>query len=228
MLDEQGVHIFYAIIALGLGHLSTIVLSATPITAEKESRSWPLLLTTTLDDKSILFGKWVGVLRRCLPAWIWLLGHVAIFSLAGFIHPMAIFQIGLLVAWSVVFLSGSGLYFSSRFKHTTTAVTMNVALAIVLWAIVPILMGMIGSFFRDCRKLAEMYMDTNPFVHAAAILEATVGGLDRYSWFCFRHKDSLSAMESTIWILVCTAGYILLGGLFAWRAKCRFRRHIFK
>ncbi|MFC1634543.1 ABC transporter permease subunit [Planctomycetota bacterium] len=228
MLDEEGVHISYVVIALGIGLLSTVVLSATSITAEKESRSWPLLLTTTLDDRAILLGKWAGILRRCLPAWVWLLGHVTIFSLAGFIHPVAILQIGFLTAWSLVFLSGSGLYFSSRFKHTTTAVTMNFALAIVLWAIVPILMGMMGSIFHDSRGLAELYMDTNPFVHAAAILEATVGGLDKYRWFCFRHQDELSVFESTIWILVCTAGYMFLGCLFAWRAKCRFRHHIFK
>lgn len=228
ILSEQGIHVSYVVVALGLGLLSTVVLSATSITAEKESRSWPLLLATTLDDRAILFGKWAGILRRCLPAWIWLLGHVTIFSLTGFIHPAAVLQIGLLAAWSLVFLSGSGLYFSSRFKHTTTAVTMNFALAIVLWAIVPILMGMMWAFFRDSRKLAETYMDTNPFVHAATILKATVGDLDRYRWFSFSGGNSLTAIGSTIWISVCTAGYMVLGCLFAWRAKCFFRRNIFK
>lgn len=228
ILTEKGIHASYVVVALGLGLLSTVVLSATSITAEKESRSWPLLLVTTLDDRAILFGKWAGILRRCLPAWIWLLGHVTVFSLAGFIHPVAILQIGLLAAGSLVFLSGSGLYFSSRFKHTTTAVTMNVALAIVIWAVVPILMGMMGAFFRDSRELAEFYMDTNPFVHAVTILEATVGDLDRYRWFSHIGGESLTVVESTIWIFACTMGYMLLGCLFAWRAKCCFRRHIFK
>ena len=227
VLADEETHIWYVIIELGLGLLFTVVLSATCITSEKESRSWPLLLATTLDDKAILIGKWAGILRRCLPAWIWLFGHVIIFSLAGFIHPVAILQIGLLVTGTWVFLSGGGLYFGSRFKHTTTAVTMNLALAVVLWAIVPILMGMIGEFFRGSRDLAEAYMDTNPFVHVAAILQATVGDLHDYRWFKFRGGDSLNFVESTIWIVVCTAGYMFLGGLFAWRAKCRFRHHIF-
>ena len=227
MLDDQDTHMLYVIIALGLGLLSTVVLSATCITSEKESHSWPLLLATTLNDKSILIGKWAGIFRRCLPAWIWLFGHVIIFSLTGFIHPVAILQIGLMVAGILVFLSGSGLYFGAFYKHTTTAVTMNFALVIVLWIIMPILMGTMGSFFDDSRSLAEAYMDTNPFVHAAAILEATVGHLDDYRWFKFRGGDSLDVVESTLWIVVCTAGYMFLGGLFAWRAKCRFRRHIF-
>ena len=227
ILDDEDIHMSYVTVALGLGLLSTVVLSATCITSERESRTWPLLLATTLDDKAIVFGKWVGILRRCLPAWIWLFGHVTIFSLGGLIHPVVIFQMGLLVAWSLVFLSGSGLYFSSCFKHTTTAVTMNCALAIVLWAILPIFFGIVGGLFSACREVAEVYMDTNPFVHAVAILEATVGGLDDFRWFSFRGKDSLSIIESTIWMLICTAGYTLSGFLFAWRAKSRLRRHIF-
>jgi len=229
LLDDDEIHVSYATVALGLGVLSTLVLSATPITSEKESRSWPLLMATTLDDRAILFGKWAGIIRRCLPAWGWLAAHVIIFSLAGFIHPVAIFQIGLLGVWTLVFLSGSGLYFGSRFKHTTTAVTMNFALAIALWAIVPILVGIMAELFRDLdvRQLAEVYMDTNPFVHVIAVLVATVGGLDEYRWFCFHQNHPLTTMQSTFWILECTAGYVFLGCLFAWRAKCRFRRHIF-
>jgi len=227
LLDDEEVHISYVVVALGLGLLSTVVLSATCITSEKESRSWPLLLATTLDDRAILFGKWGGILRRCLPAWVLLFGHVTVFSLAGFIHPLAILHIGILAAWSLVFLSGSGLYFSSRFKHTTTAVTMNFALAMVLWAILPILMGLMGELFHESRYFAETYMDTNPFVHAVAITNATVGELDAYHWFYFYRKDPLNAIQSSVWILECTAGYMFLGFLLAWSAKRRFRRHIF-
>lgn len=227
ILDDEETHITFVLIALGIGILSSIVLSATCITSEKESRSWPLLLATTLDERSILIGKWIGILRRCLPAWIWLFVHVIIFSLAGFIHPIAIVQLGLMAAWAIIFLSGSGLYFGARFKHTTTAVTMNFALAIVLWAIIPILMAIMGELFRGSRDLAELYMDTNPFVHVAAILEATVGNLEEYHWFSFSGRDSMNVVESTVWSVVCTVGYMFYGGLFAWRAKCRFRHHIF-
>ncbi|MBN2312597.1 MAG: ABC transporter permease subunit [Sedimentisphaerales bacterium] len=227
MLDDEDTHISFVLIALGLGLLSTVVLSATCITSEKESRSWPLLLATTLDDRAILFGKWAGILRRCLPAWIWLLGHMVIFSLAGFIHPVAILQIVCMAMGTLIFLSGSGLYFSSCFKHTTTAVTMNFALAILLWAILPILMFMMGEFFCGSRDPAEVYMDTNPFIHVIAILEATVGRMEAYQWFSFRRGNSRNIVESTIWIVACASGYILLGLLFAWRAKSRFRRHIF-
>ena len=227
MLVHEDTHISFVLIALGLGLLSTVVLSATCITSEKESRSWPLLLATTLDNRAILIGKWAGILRRCLPAWIWLFGHVIIFSLAGFIHPVAILQIGCMAIGTLIFLSGSGLYFGSRFKHTTTAVTMNFGLAIALWVILPLMMCMMGEFFRGSRDLAEAYMDTNPFVHVVAILEATGGRMEAYQWFSFRGGKALNVEESTIWIVVCASGYILMGLLFAFRAKSRFRRHIF-
>lgn len=210
--------------------LFTIVLPATSITSERESRSWPVLLATPLDDKDILLGKLVGSLRRCLPAWLLLLGHIIIFSLAGFIHPLAIIHTGILVTWIAVFLSGSGLYFSSSFKHTTTAVLMNFTLAAVIWAILPLLMAIIASIntplTRDARKLVEAYLDTNPFVQTVTIMWATATESDvqNYNWPGF---GFMNAAKSTAWILTCMVGYMLLSLLFAWRAKHRFRRNIF-
>jgi ABC-type transport system involved in multi-copper enzyme maturation permease subunit len=231
-LDEEGVHATYAIIFLGIGTLFTIVLPATSITTEIESRSWPVLLATPLNDKDILLGKFVGALRRCYPAWLLLFGHIIAFSLIGFIHPFAIIQTVILVTWIVTFLSGSGLYFSSRFKHTTTAVLMNFALAVAIWAILPLLMAIISEinspFRNELRDVSEAYIDTNPFVHMGNIMMATVGEnphrIGNYYW---PGQGTLNVVGSTIWMLVCMVGYILIGFMFAWRAKCQFRRKIF-
>jgi ABC-type transport system involved in multi-copper enzyme maturation permease subunit len=231
-LDEEEVHATYAVIFLGIGTLFTIVLPATSITSEIESRSWPILLVTPLDDKDILLGKFIGTLRRCYPAWLLLFGHIIAFSLLGFVHPFAIIQTAILVTWTAIFLSGSGLYFSSRFKHTTTAVLMNFALAAVIWAILPLLMAIISEinspFRNELRDVSEAYIDTNPFVHMGNIMIATVGEkphrIGNYHW---PGQGTLNVFGSTIWMLVCMVGYILIGFLFAWRAKCQFRRKIF-
>ena len=211
--------------------LFTIVLPATSITSERESRSWPVLLATPLNDKDILLGKFIGALRRCFPAWLLLLGHIIVFSLAGFIHPLAIIQIGMLVTWIAVFLSGSGLYFSSRFKHTTTAVMMNFTLAAAIWAILPLLMAIVASinapFTRDARELVDIYIDTNPFVHVGNIMIATVSEKPAMGSYFWPGHGTLNATESTVWMSACMVGYILIGFLFAWRAKHRFRRNIF-
>ena len=225
ILDEEGIHILYVFIFMCLGMLFTIVLPATCITSEKESRSWPLLLATTLSDWKIISGKFIGILRRCLPIWFVLFGHIIVFTLAQMIHPIAIIQMAILVAWIVVFLSGTGLYFSSRFRRTTTAVIMNFALAAVIWAIVPLLLVLIAQMTHE-HDFLEAYMDTNPFFHAIVVMDSTIGHwgrLGKYYWITSR----LDAVESTIWMLTCMLGYMFLGFLFVWRAKCRLRRNIF-
>jgi ABC-type transport system involved in multi-copper enzyme maturation permease subunit len=231
-LDDDEVHATYAIIFLVIGMLFTIVLPATSITTEIESRSWPILLVTPLDDKDILLGKFIGALRRCFPAWLFLFGHIIAFSVIGFIHPFAIVQTGILVTWIAIFLSGSGLYFSSRFKHTTTAVLMNFALVAAIWAILPLLMAIVASintpFTRELRDLVEAYIDTNPFVHMGNIIIATVGEKPyRIGSYYWPGQGTLNVIGSTILMLVCMVGYILIGLMFAWRAKCQFRRKIF-
>ncbi len=226
-LDDEDTHNFYAVVFLVIGILFSTVLASTCITAEKEARSWPLLMATTLNDGEILLGKFVGILRRCFPAWLLLFGHVILFSLAGIIHPVAIFQLGLLAIWIVAFLGGTGLYFSSCFKRTTTAVLMNFAIAALVWGVLPLLLAISAGLTRELRPVAEVYMDTNPFVHAVVIMEAAVSDRGRYDWVSFRSSQARGGLTSAIWMLVCAAGYVSLGLLFAWRAKRRFRRSIF-
>jgi len=225
ILDEEPIQILYVFIFMCLGMLFTIVLPATCITSEKESRSWPLLLATTLSDWKIISGKFIGILRRCLPIWLVLFGHVILFTFTGWIHPVAIIQMAILVSWIVVFLSGTGLYFSSRFRRTTTAVIMNFALAAVIWAIVPLLLVLIAQMMHE-HEVLEAYMDTNPFVHVVVVMGGTInrgGSLGNYYWMGFGSTD---AVESTIWMLTCMLGYMFLGFLFVWLAKRRLRRNI--
>lgn len=227
LLDDEEIHNVYAFIFVAIGVLFTAVLSSTSITSEKEARSWPLLLATTLDDSEILLGKFVGIARRCIPVWILLLGHTVVFSLTGLIHPVAVLQMALLAGWIVGFLACTGLYFSSCFKHTTAAVLMNFAVVAILWAVLPFLLTILGSIDRDMRPMVEAYMDTNPFVHAIVIMEATIDNPGNYRWVSFNSSEFTGILGSTSWMLICAAGYFFVGFLFTMRAKKRFRRNIF-
>ncbi len=225
-LDDSDTHTIFAVVFLLLGIVFTVILTSTGITTEKEARSWPILLTTTLDDRQILFGKYIGTLRRLLPVWILLFAHVIIFSLDGKINPVAVIQIMILVAWIVTFLFCTGVYFSSRFKHTTTAVIVNMIFAAAIWVFIPILLFVLDQFLHvgNMEKYAETYSDTNPFLHAVVIINANTGASGgNYTWASFH----ANAFMSTIWMLACLAGYTFVGLLFAWRAKCRFRKNIF-
>jgi len=130
----------------------------------------------------------------------------------------------ILVAWIVVFLSGTGLYFSTRFKHTTTAVIANFALAGVIWALVPIVMLMIVGITQGDIDLVSGLMDTHPFFQAGVAVIGATGSSGIYYW---PGMESSDVAESTIWMLACMVGYMLIGWLFVWRAKYRLRRNIF-
>jgi ABC-type transport system involved in multi-copper enzyme maturation permease subunit len=224
MLTDPEVHATYIVIFLFLGMLFTAVLPATCVTSEKESQTWPLLMTTALSDWQIVWGKFLGAVRRSAPAWLFLIGHVAVFTLAGIIHPVGAVQLAILVTWVVFFLSGSGLYFSARFRHTTTAVIANVALAVGLWAVVPLLLAIGLGIAGIGSDVLLVYMDMNPVVHAAVITDATAksGGLTAYNWV----EGGISDVgEATGWILLAFVLYVVAGLAFIARAGARIRRN---
>ena len=226
MLDEEEAQTTYIVIFLGLGMLFSVVLPATCITSEKESRTWPLLLTTTTGDGDIITGKLVGALRRCLPAWLFLVGHVLLFTLMGFIHPFGVVQLAILVVWVMFFLSSTGVYFSVRFKHTTTAVIANMGLAAGLWAIFPLLLGLLLMGTHADTDVLEVYLDTNPVVHAIVIALASSGrgGIDDYEWV---NGNSSSVFRATAWMLLCFTLYVGVAVMFTKRAIKRLRLNSF-
>ncbi len=230
-LDNLGVQALYLSTLGVVGGLFAIILPAASVTSEKESRCWPILLVTTLSDWQILLGKIIGTLRRCVPTWFLMFGHLIVFTIIGYIHPVALIHIPILVTWVVIFFLGTGIYFSSRFKHTTTAVIMNFTFAAVIWGLVPLLMFLFANVTRTSDDFAERYMNINPLFQGVVILDGTCGKWHaqrsvtelHYSWI----RNGRNAIESTGFLLSSMLGYMLIGSLFAWRAKCRFRKHIF-
>jgi len=209
-------HAAYIGIFMGLGALSVTVFSATCIASEKEARSWPLLLTTTVSDWEILVGKVVGVLRRSLPVWVMLLVYLIPF---GGIAAFGVLGVIVLVIGTIVFLCGTGLYVSSRLRRTSAAVAANFVLAGSVWGILHFLIALcvrafqhIFTVFTDDRfyrrSLIDRFWETVPFVQAME----TVWSRRRYG-----------SPETTVYLLA----YVLLGIIFAWRAKCQFRRNVF-
>ncbi len=231
-LDADSTHILYTLLFILVGLIITMVLSATSITSEKESRSWPILLATSMNDWQILLGKALAIFRRCLPIWLLLAGHVMLFVLARYIHPIVIVHLLMLVAWLVIFITGSGLYFSASFKRTTSAVVASFALALLLWAITPMLLGLVAAITRDS-GLAKACMWANPMVQAVIIVGGACGrysaraGLSGLEYYAFYDRDILQVGPLTAILLITAVVYIFVGFLFAWRAKCRFRRNIF-
>jgi ABC-type transport system involved in multi-copper enzyme maturation permease subunit len=227
-LKFNDVHATFAIIFYSIGFLFTAILPSTAITHEKESRSWHLLLTTTLSDWEIVFGKFIGSVKRCLPAWGYLFIHLILFMLCGFIHPLGVLQVSIITLGTFIFLIGSGLFFSTMFKRTTTAVMMNLIFAAVIWGALPFLIAAIYEIgrAREIKHVAEGYVDAIPFAQIVWSMNATANGYDKLKTVYWARGKTTSD-QATMIILISAAVYIVMGFLFAWLAKRRFRKKIF-
>ena len=65
-LGKKELQMSFVLVYLLLGLLRTATVSASSITSEKEARTWPILLTTPLDQRQIVAQKIIG---SCLRAW---------------------------------------------------------------------------------------------------------------------------------------------------------------
>jgi len=235
-MDEDFTHVSYMLMFVFIGSIFTMVLAASCISSEKESRAWPVMLATSMNDWHILLGKAGGVFRRCLPIWLLLAGHILLFVCMRYIHPIAIIHSFIFVAGLASFLTGVGVYFSARFKRTTSAVVANFALAIALWVVIPALLGATSVFIRgrDHRRAFDMYFSANPSTQAFVVMNGAGGASNartklsrlNYDWPS-RHNDWHKVGGTTRALLTYMLIYVSLGFLFAWRAKCRFRRNVF-
>jgi ABC-type transport system involved in multi-copper enzyme maturation permease subunit len=233
-LDMAFTHVAYTLMFMLIGMIFNIVLSATSITSEKESRAWPILLATSMDDWHILWGKTVGVFRRCLPIWFLLAGHILLFISVKYIHPIAILHMFMLIAGLVVFLTGAGLYFSTLLRRTTSAVVASFALFAVIWIIFPLLLGLMTSINRGKSEDSfGAYISANPVLQVATIINGAGGEvnakrkLSRLDYDWPPDIGRTGAYATTGILLMTTLIYTSVGMLFAWRAKCRFRHNIF-
>ncbi|MBW2123835.1 MAG: ABC transporter permease subunit, partial [Deltaproteobacteria bacterium] len=228
-LTAEEVHISYTAIFTILGILVTAVIPATCITSEKEARSWPLLLATTLTDWQILFGKFVGSVRRVLPAWLLLFGHLVLFSIASnTIDILAIPMIVLVTASIIIFLVCSGLYFSARFRHSTTAVVANFSLAGTIWLLIPLLSSLVSGIWGGVNEGLAYIAIANPICQVVTIIDTLV---DHYDLGCYTfywpYLGSASTIETVYLLLVSMLFYVAIGLLFVLRAKGLLRRKIF-
>jgi len=233
VLDESETHAAYTAVFLGLGILVTCILSATPVSSEKEARTWPILLGTPLSNAEILLAKGVGVLRRCVPVWLFLAGHVTLFMVFGVIRPIAAVHVLMVTVWAVVFVTCTGLYFSTRFRHTTTAVVANLGLIATLWLIVPFLFGMMSSYgrFGDRVNLGTVLIAANPAAQGVVVMEAGSGSRRmRYSADELNYHwptGDCGVVATTGWLTFFVVFHVGIGAIFFLLAVGRLRRDVF-
>jgi len=220
---DDDVHAMFCFLFTLLGTLLTVIIPATCVTAEKEARSWPLLLGTTHGDWRILCSKWLAMLRWCLPIWMLLFGHVLFFVVIGIIHPLALIHLGIVMTGIINLLIGTGLYWSTRVRRTTTAVVCNLIVPLVIWLLIPVLWGTVIEISSISDKTLEHYMDWHSIFQAGYIGDAC--SLNRSP--LRMGQDGLDVADFTQLLLKSAWLYSMIGLGFAWYAKRLFRRRIF-
>jgi ABC-type transport system involved in multi-copper enzyme maturation permease subunit len=184
-----------------------------------------------MDEWYILMGKAIGVFRRCLPIWLLMAGHILLFICMRYIHPIAILHMPIFATGLIVFLTGSSLYFSARFRRTTSAVIASFALALVLWVIFPAMLGLVSVFTRDYDTVGEL-VSANPAAQLYLLMDGAGGSFNARTDISKLNYEWPDRALRKIWattglVLIYMLIYTVAGVLFAWRAKCRFRRNVF-
>jgi ABC-type transport system involved in multi-copper enzyme maturation permease subunit len=227
LLDEREVHVVYGVVLAVFGLVSTATACATGIPVEKESRSWPILLSTALSDGEIAFGKVMGAVRRCLPGWTLLFVHVGLFTLLGVIRPVAIAQLALLVSGVLVLLAGLGAYVGSRLRRANAAVVTCFGVGLAVWLILPIFLGLTGAAFHAGDDAFETAMMPNPVVQTIVILEGGARRDSRTRDYNWPDSGADTLGETNVRIAATALTHGLIGVLLAYGAKRRFRKMVF-
>ncbi|NQU76523.1 MAG: ABC transporter permease subunit, partial [Planctomycetes bacterium] len=222
-LHDDDTHMAFVLIYFLLAMPVTAVLSATPITTERECRTWSILLATTLSDGRILLGKAIGVWRRCLPVWALLAGHVIVFTLVGYINAILSLHLLIIATWVVLFFTGTGLYFSARLKRTTSAVLANVGLGLALWALAPLVMTLVCEIGRfHSTDLFETSF-AHPVVQVVVVAEGAFHD-NHYRW---PSAHGVGILGTTVVLFANLLGYGMAAGVFALRARKWMRKRVF-
>jgi ABC-type transport system involved in multi-copper enzyme maturation permease subunit len=220
-------HMIYLSMFMGLAIISTAIFSTSCITSEKEAQTWPLLLMTTLSKWQILYGKYLGVLRRSLPVWILFFIYFFPFTNIdenGYISP--IFMIFFTCAL-IYFIGCMGIYFSSRCKDTSIVFLASIIFMLIVWLVIPAALDYYshGHFARNMKYsyIFDNIWIGNTFMEALRRIISSISVRRNYYGWSDNYRSYMSPNISMIWILIT---YITAGSVFAWRAASRFRKGI--
>ena len=141
------------------------------------------------------------------------------------------------VTWLTVFITGAGLYFGARFARTTSAVVAVFALVLGLWAVGPMVAGLLTLLDGRIHPLTN-YLWFHPTVQTELVMAGASGVQNakmplsdlRYAgeraMFGIAH-DPFGVGRMTANLLGTASVYIVVGLVFFRQARRRLRRGVF-
>jgi ABC-type transport system involved in multi-copper enzyme maturation permease subunit len=136
-----------------VGSILTLILACfgtgSLLAGEKESRTWEVLLTTPLSAWEIVWGKFLGSLRRQWPIPLAVGAHFLFVSLASPVRIAVIPLLASVILGGLLAVTATGVFCSQLVGKSVRASALNFALWMGLWAGVPLVTGIIGSTVFD-------------------------------------------------------------------------------
>lgn len=216
--SEAGLHGVIAIVTLLITLISAIFLTTVAVSAERESRTWDVLLTTPLTPHQIILGKLTGTLNglRLFP--VVLLAHCLLAIVLGAVYWLLPIHLMLIIIPPTLFFAVTGTLASLVFKRSTAAGVANLVIALVVllgpWLGLAIAGEILNSRDATMRSLESAVYYSSPF---AMTVEAINGGTDtngshRYSLHPGRNWSSadITPLRFTLTILGIALGWLLL------------------
>jgi ABC-2 type transport system permease protein len=135
-MKERTTQIGFVLTYFFIGLIRTSTFASTSITSEKEARTWPILLTSPLAEKEIVFGKIIGSSLRAWPYWLLLAVHLIVFIVLGAISIFVVIPLVLLAISSSLLVAALGVMFSSVCKRNSTSSSLN--MLVFLLFVIPV------------------------------------------------------------------------------------------
>src|SRR5438132_3033262 len=196
--------------------MGVAVRAAGTFTSERDRQTLDSLLMTTLANRDILFGKWLGSILGVRKGWL-VLGPIYSLALfAGGLHPLAL--PALLAAWFIyaAFLAGLGMCLSMICRNTLIASVATVLTAVVLcgahWGLWHLFLM---AMYRPGQVPQEIQWVQN-FLLAGLTLPVTLGALSFQASDFVTMRFRIPTRELVGYALVGVCCYAL-GAAVLWR-----------
>lgn len=218
----------YSIASLGTVYLlaGAAIRAPLAISAEREARTWDVLLTTQLSAVEILAGKFLGHVRRLWPGPALLLIPLVLCLVLGDLHPFVLLHLAIIWFPPLIFLTASGLYFGLLCHRGIHASILNLTLALTLWAgtwvVVLLALLFFDAFGGPDDAVVDLASAINPVVMSNFAVSGGSRGWNGQFDFDYPIWSSIGPTGFTMIALVIGAAYLAAAGGFLLATKGLF------
>lgn len=232
-LSEGFSHITVCVIGMLVLLLQASLATTSAVAAEREQKTWDVLMTTPLSGGEILGGKFLGGLRRQWFAPAWMAAHFLLAVATRNLHPAAPLQVAAICVASVVFLCGTGLLMSVLFRRSTAAAVANLGLALALWIGLPVGVAFTLDildieFDNHAKTIFTGVISINPMVMSVLAIDPAVegGALTPFAHLSYDLPRGMTPARTFTAILTATTTAGTLSGLACLLLAIRLFRRV--